>query len=258
MKNNYFKKIPLKIHLNKFQLLILFLQIFYLLYNRLFIYANKMALLCTKSLKLNKFHKLINIETNKTLNKYFSSTKFYLNVDKAAASAKPAPIPPPHFEGDAKVYPTKIQNLVNEISKLTLIEVSDLNELLRKTLNIKDVPMYSGVASAPASGAAAAAEAKKAADKKDEAEADAAPVVTKSSFKLKLVKFDDAKKVALIKEIKGLNENMNLVQAKKFIESVPQVFRDNIGKDDAEKLKAQLEKVGATCVIEQNIEEKKM
>lgn len=43
---------------------------------------------------------------------------------------------------------------------------------------------------------------------------------------------------------------MNLVQAKKFIESVPQVFRDNINKEEAEKVKAQLEKVGGVCEIE--------
>merc|ERR1719223_248950 len=73
---------------------------------------------------------------------------------------------------------------------------------------------------------------------------------TKSSFRLKLLGFDAAKKVALIKEIKSLGDNMNLVQAKKFIESCPQIYRDNIGKDEAEKLKEQLEKVGATCEIE--------
>ena len=71
-----------------------------------------------------------------------------------------------------------------------------------------------------------------------------------SMSKLKLVKFDEAKKVNLIKEIKALGENINLVQAKKFVESLPQVFRDNIGKEDAEKLKAQLEKAGGVCQIE--------
>jgi len=40
-------------------------------------------------------------------------------------------IPPPPVEGEAKIYPEKIQNLVDDISKLTLIEVADLNELLK-------------------------------------------------------------------------------------------------------------------------------
>ena len=101
---------------------------------------------------------------------------------------------------------------------------------------------------APQGGVAASATPATAAPKEEE-EAEA-PKAVKSSCRLKLLKYDEAKKVALIKEVKALGENMNLVQAKKFIESVPQVFRDNISKDEAEKLKAQLEKAGATLVIE--------
>lgn len=170
----------------------------------------------------------------------------------AAAAAKSSSdstvIPPPSLDGQAKEYSTKIKNLVDEISKLNLIEVSDLNELLRKKLNIKDVPMsFSGSFAPGAPGAAAGGAA--AAAKEEEKEEDL-PKATKSSFKLKIVKYDEAKKVALIKEIKALGENMNLVQAKKFVESVPQTFKDNISKEDAEKIKAQLEKNGAVCQIE--------
>jgi len=148
------------------------------------------------------------------------------------------PLEAPQCEGENKVYPQKITNLVDQIAQLNLLEVSDLNELLRKTLKIKDVPMGGGFA-------VAAAPAPK---QEEEEEVEAKP--TKSSFRLKLVKFDADKKIALIKEIKSLGENMNLVQAKKFVESMPQIYRDNIGKDEAEKLKEQLEKVGATCEIE--------
>lgn len=48
-----------------------------------------------------------------------------------SALAQPAPA------NDSKQYPPKITNIVEEISKLTLIEVADLNELLKKTLNIQ-------------------------------------------------------------------------------------------------------------------------
>ena len=209
-----------------------------------------MALLASKNLKLKYILNLIN-KSDVSLKNHFSTTKYYLNT---AAAVK---IPPPQLDGEKKVYSQKIQNLVTEISKLTLIEVSDLNELLRQTLNIKDVAMFSGGGggSGAASAGPSAKESELAKKKKQEEEdaekaAAAAPVSVKSSFKVKLVKYDESKKVALIKEVKSLNENMNLVQAKKFIESVPQIFKDNIGKDDAEKLKAQLEKVGATCVIE--------
>jgi large subunit ribosomal protein L7/L12 len=172
-----------------------------------------------------------------------ANTSTTAKISSAQAQVK-EPLAPPHLDGQSKEYSPKIQTLVDEISKLNLIEVSDLNELLRKRLNIKDVPMAVGFASGAAAPQAAA---KKAAD---EDKADDAPKAVKSSFNVKLVKFDDAKKVALIKEIKGLVENMNLVQAKKFVESAPQILKKDVTKDDAEKLKASLEKVGATIEIE--------
>lgn len=88
-------------------------------------------------------------------------------------------------------------------------------------------------------GAAAAAE-----------EEEAAPQKTKSSFTVKLMKFDDKQKVALIKEIKALLEGMNLVQAKKFVESAPAIVKADVAKDEAEKLKEALTKVGATVEID--------
>ena len=77
-----------------------------------------------------------------------------------------------------------------------------------------------------------------------------APVAIQTSFTLKLNSFAADKKVALIKEIKANVEGMNLVQAKKFVESAPAVVKADLAKDEAEKLKAALEGAGATCVIE--------
>lgn len=162
-------------------------------------------------------------------------------VSLTAQQAQQQAMPPPQFDNQVKEYSPKIQTLVDEISKLNLIEVADLNELLRKRLNIKDVPV-AAMSFAPSA-------ATKMEKKEEESEPDL-PKAVKSSFKVKLVKFDDTKKVALIKEIKTLVENMNLVQAKKFVESAPQVIKNDVSKDDAEKLKAQLEKVGAVVEIE--------
>ena len=72
----------------------------------------------------------------------------------------------------------------------------------------------------------------------------------KSAFTVKLVKYEDGKKVALIKEIKNIVEGMNLVQAKKFVESVPQVLKSGIPKDEAEALKKSLEGLGAVIELE--------
>ncbi|RUS89718.1 hypothetical protein EGW08_002536 [Elysia chlorotica] len=153
------------------------------------------------------------------------------------SSASPDIIPPP---GDAstKTYAPKINKLVDDISQLTLLEVADLNELLKKTLNIQDAPMM-------AMGAMPAAVQQADADEEEEA-----PKREKTSFTVKLIKFDAGKKVALIKEIKNSVEGLNLVQAKKFVESAPQVVRADIPKEEAEKLKEALVAVGAEIEIE--------
>jgi large subunit ribosomal protein L7/L12 len=71
-----------------------------------------------------------------------------------------------------------------------------------------------------------------------------------TSFAVKLESFDTAKKVTLIKEIKNLIEGMNLVQAKKFVESCPMVVKGDLSKDEADKLKDALTAAGAVCKIE--------
>ncbi|CAL1267473.1 unnamed protein product [Larinioides sclopetarius] len=143
----------------------------------------------------------------------------------------------PTPDGCEKSYSPKVVNIVEDIAKLTLIEVADLNECLKKKLNIKDLPMMMGAA--PIASPAAAA---------DE-EGDSEPQITKSSFTVKLASFDPAKKIALIKEIKNLMEGMNLVQAKQFIENAPQVLKADIAKDEADNIKKSLEAVGAVCEI---------
>uniref|UniRef100_A0A0P4WYX2 Ribosomal protein L7/L12 C-terminal domain-containing protein n=1 Tax=Scylla olivacea TaxID=85551 RepID=A0A0P4WYX2_SCYOL len=147
----------------------------------------------------------------------------------------------PVAEGMPKVYPEKIQNIVSDISKLTLIEVADLNELLRKTLNIPDAPVMAFGAPMGAPGAAK--------EEEDDEEA-AAPAKVQTSFTLKMNKFDETKKVALIKEVKAKLEGFNLVQAKKFVESCPCVVKSDIPKDEAEALLEAFKAVGAECVIE--------
>jgi large subunit ribosomal protein L7/L12 len=72
----------------------------------------------------------------------------------------------------------------------------------------------------------------------------------KTFFSLKLVKYDDKQKVALIKEIKNTIPGLNLVQAKKFIESIPQVIKSDLTKEEAESLKGLLTKAGAEVTIE--------
>ena len=67
---------------------------------------------------------------------------------------------------------------------------------------------------------------------------------------MKLEKFDAAAKAKIIKEIKALIPGANLVEAKKFVESVPKVIRENVPKEEAEKIKKTLEALGATVLLE--------
>lgn len=146
-------------------------------------------------------------------------------------------IPPAGVEGEDKCYAPKIQSLVDDISKLTLMEVADLNELLKKTLNITDAPMMAAAMPAMAGPA-----------KEDDGEEEAK--TQQSAFTVRLMGFDDKKKVALIKALKSLIEGMNLVQAKKFVESTPATVKADLIKEDAEKLKQTLEDAGGKVEIE--------
>lgn len=150
----------------------------------------------------------------------------------SAEAAFTAPIP----EGVERPVNPKLLKIVTEISHLNLLEVSELSGLLKKTLNLPDAPMMAAFAAGPARSA--------------EDDEEAAPKKVQTSFKVKLMKFDDKQKVALIKEIKNLLEGMNLVQAKKFVESAPCVVKEDIPKDEAEKLKEALAKVGAIIEVE--------
>uniref|UniRef100_A0A023FTZ4 Putative mitochondrial ribosomal protein l12 strongylocentrotus purpuratus n=1 Tax=Amblyomma parvum TaxID=251391 RepID=A0A023FTZ4_AMBPA len=147
------------------------------------------------------------------------------------ALAQPAP------SNEERQYPEKIARIVNDISKLTLMEVADLNDLLKKTLNIQETPMMAGAWAGPAPAAS-----------QEEDEGNKVAKV-QTAFTVKLLKFDEAKKIQLIKEMKNLMDGMNLVQAKKFVESAPQVVKADLAKDEAEKLKASIEMAGGTCEI---------
>nr|CDJ94016.1 Ribosomal protein L7 L12 domain containing protein [Haemonchus contortus] len=122
-----------------------------------------------------------------------------------------APAPPPPEE---HVPSPKIAALVEEIANLRMMMA----------------------AQAPAASAEAAAPAEP-------------DVPQKMTFSVKLTKFDDAKKIALIKEIRSLVPGLNLVQAKKFVETAPVVVKDDMGKAEAEEMKAALEKAGGTVEI---------
>lgn len=136
----------------------------------------------------------------------------------------------------------KIANIVNEISKLTLLETSVLINELKTQLKIPDIALpAAGAAAAPAAGAGGSAAAEEEAQEEKPEE--------KTIFALKLESFDAKAKPKIIKEIKTML-GLSLVEAKKFAEAAPKVLKDNVAKDDAEKIKSALEALGAKVSLE--------
>ncbi|KAM3844185.1 LOW QUALITY PROTEIN: large ribosomal subunit protein bL12m [Vipera latastei] len=145
----------------------------------------------------------------------------------------------PRMDDAPKEYSPKIQQLVQDIANLTLLEISDLNELLKKTLKIQDIGLMPMAGMMPATQLAAPAEEEEPVEK-----------VEKINFTVRLTGFRAEDKVKVIKEIKNHVENINLVQAKKLVESLPQDIKVNVRKEEAEKVKSALEAVGGTVVVD--------
>lgn len=159
----------------------------------------------------------------------------------STTNVRPSPealtVPAP--EGNEAPANPKLLRIVNDIAALNLLEVSELSSLLKKTLNLPDAPVVAyGAGGAPTAAQAPADE-----------EESAGPAVIQTLFKVKLNSFDESKKIVLIKELKNQCEGMNLVQAKKFIESAPAFVKEDLSKEEAESLKAALEKFGASVEI---------
>uniref|UniRef100_A0A803JPF2 Large ribosomal subunit protein bL12m n=1 Tax=Xenopus tropicalis TaxID=8364 RepID=A0A803JPF2_XENTR len=160
---------------------------------------------------------------------------------RTTSELKNQALPSPSLDNAPKEYPPKIHNLVDQIASLTLLEVSEFNELLRKTLKIQDVgmmPMGSMLSGATAAPSQAAEEAE-APGKKE-----------KTHFTVKLTEVNATDKVKLIKEVKNCIQGLNLVQAKKLVEALPQEIKANVSKDEAEKIKAALEAAGGKVALE--------
>ncbi|KFH48968.1 54S ribosomal protein-like protein [Hapsidospora chrysogenum ATCC 11550] len=137
----------------------------------------------------------------------------------------------------------KIDTIVDQISQLTLLETADLVSTLKRSsclqnkLNIPDLPV-GGFAAAPAAAPAA-----------EEAEEAEAPAQVKNLFTLKLQGIDPTAKAKVIKEVKAML-GLSLVDSKKFVESAPKMMKENVPKEDAEKIIATMKDLGATVVME--------
>lgn len=134
----------------------------------------------------------------------------------------------------------KISTIVDQISKLTLLETASLITELKTQLNIPDIA-FPAAGAAPAAAPAGQAAAEEEAEKPKEEE--------QSIFSIKLESFDAKSKAKIIKEVKGLL-GLSLVDSKKFVEAAPKILKENVAKEDAEKIKSTLETLGAKVSLE--------
>ena len=117
-----------------------------------------------------------------------------------------------------------LSKLVNELSGLTVLEAAELAKLLEEKWGVSAA---AAVAVAAPGGEAAAA----------------APVEEKTEFTVVLVAAGE-KKIEVIKEVRALT-GLGLKEAKDLVEGAPKNVKEGVSKDEAEKVKAQLEKAGA-------------
>jgi large subunit ribosomal protein L7/L12 len=116
-----------------------------------------------------------------------------------------------------------LQKIVDDLSKLTVLEAADLAKLLEEKWGVSAAAAVA-VAAGPAGGAAAPAE-------------------EKTEFTVVLAAAGE-KKIEVIKEVRALT-GLGLKEAKDLVEGAPKPVKEGVNKEEADKIKATLEKVGA-------------
>ena len=114
--------------------------------------------------------------------------------------------------------------LVDQLSALTVLEAADLSKLLEEKWGVSAAAAVAVAAGPAAGGGAAAAE-------------------EKTEFTVVLASAGD-KKIEVIKEVRALT-GLGLKEAKDLVEGAPKTVKEGVAKDEANKIKATLEKVGA-------------
>ena len=124
----------------------------------------------------------------------------------------------------------KLDKIVEDLSALTVLEAAELSKMLEEKWGVS--------AAAPVAVAAAAA-------------GPAAAVEEKTEFTVMLTAAGD-KKIEVIKEVRAIT-GLGLKEAKDLVEGAPKPVKEGVNKDEADKLKAQLEKAGAKVELTKTI-----
>jgi large subunit ribosomal protein L7/L12 len=121
-----------------------------------------------------------------------------------------------------------LNKLVDALSELTVLEAAELSKLLEEKWGVSAA---APVAVAAAGGGAAAAPAAE-----EQTEFDV------------ILTGDGGKKINVIKEVRAIT-NLGLTEAKALVEGAPKAVKEGVSKDEAEKIKKQLEEAGATVEV---------
>ena len=121
-----------------------------------------------------------------------------------------------------------LEKIVDELSGLTVLEAAELAKLLEGKWGVSAAAAVA-VAAAPAAGAAAA------------------PVEEQTEFSVILAAIGD-KKIEVIKEVRAITA-LGLKEAKDLVEAAPKPIKEGVTKEEAEKIKAALEKAGAKVEV---------
>ena len=124
------------------------------------------------------------------------------------------------------------EQVLEAIAGMTVLEVSELVKMMEEKFGVTAAAPVA-VAAAPAVGAAAGA----------------AAAEEKTEFTVVLKDFDAAKKIAVIKEVRAIT-GLGLKEAKDLVEAKDKPVKEAIGKDEAAKIKQQLEAAGAKVEVQ--------
>ena len=116
-----------------------------------------------------------------------------------------------------------LQKIVDELSSLTVLEAADLAKMLEEKWGVSAAAAVAVAAPAGAGGAA--------------------PAEEKTEFTVVLASAGD-KKIEVIKEVRALT-GLGLKEAKDLVEGAPKPVKEGVNKEEADKIKATLEKAGA-------------
>src|ERR1700754_2024969 len=119
-----------------------------------------------------------------------------------------------------------LQQLVDELSKLTVLEAAELSKLLEEKWGVSAAAPVAAAAAPGAGGGAAAA-----------------PAAEKTEFTVVLASAGD-KKINVIKEIRAIT-GLGLKEAKDLVEGAPKEVKADVNKEEAAKIKKQVDNAGA-------------